>query len=81
MVAHLEYGIIAGGGKGDDALVVQDDIEVLNWIENSCWRKVSANLPVSMYGFTPSIGDDYLYIANYIDDDMVFSTEAYMNTL
>ena len=51
MVAHLEYGIIAGGGKGDDALVVQDDIEVLNWIENSCWRKVSANLPVSMYGF------------------------------
>ena len=77
VVAHLEYVIVAGGGKGDDALVVQDDIEVLNWIENSCWKKVSVNLPVPMYGFTPSIADDYLYIANYIGDDMVFSTEAY----
>jgi len=77
VVTHLEYVIVAGGGKGDDALVVQDDIEVLNWIENSCWRKVSVSLPVPMYGFSPSIADDYLYIVDYIGNDMVFSTEVY----
>jgi len=44
---------------------VQDDIEVLNWIENSHWRKVSIKLPVPMYGFRPTISDDHLLIVGY----------------
>ena len=39
VVSHLEHVIVAGGvrptAEDDDTPVVQDDIEVLNWIENS----------------------------------------------
>ena len=69
VVSHLEHVIAAGGTKptaeDDDAPVVQDNIEVLNWIENSHWRKVSIKLPVPMYGFTPTISDGDLIIVGY----------------
>ena len=69
VVSHLEHVIVAGGGRptaeDDDIPVVQDDIEVLNWIENSHWRKVSIKLPVPMYGFTPTIYDDHLIIVGF----------------
>ena len=69
VVSHLEHVIVAGGGRptagDDDTPVVQNDIEVLNWIENSHWRKVSIKLPVPMYGFTPTISDDHLLIVGY----------------
>ena len=50
-------------------LTVQDDIEVLNWIENSHWRRVAIKLPVPMYGFTPIISDDYLLVLGYAGVD------------
>ena len=69
VISHLEHVIVAGGGRptaeDDDTPVVQDDIEVLNWIENSQWRKVSIKLPVPMYAFTPTISDDYLLVVGY----------------
>ena len=69
VVNHLEYVIVAGGvrptAEDDDTPVVQDDIEVLNWIENSHWMKVSIKLPVPMYAFTPIISDDHLLIVGY----------------
>ena len=67
VVSHLEHVIVAGGDKGNyaDERVTQDDIEVLNWIENSHWRKVSIKLPVPMYSFTPTISDDHLLIVGY----------------
>ena len=64
VVCHLEHVIVAGGGAEDDD-TDHDDIEVLNWIENSHWRKVSINLPVPMYGFAPTIIDDSLFIGKY----------------
>ena len=60
VVSHLEHVIVAGGGLDDDT--DHDDIEVLNWIENSFWRKLSIKLPVPIYGFTPTISDDHLLI-------------------
>ena len=70
VVSHLEHVIVAGGDKGnDDERMTQDDIEILNWIENSHWRKVSIKLPVPMYGFTPTISDDHLLIVGYHDSD------------
>ena len=59
VVTHLEHVIVAGGGSDD---MMHDDIEVLNWVENSHWKKVSIYLPVPMYGFTPIIADDHLVI-------------------
>ena len=63
VVSHLEHVIVAGGGLDDNT--DHDDIEVLNWIENSHWRKVSIKLPVPMYGFKPTISDDHLLIVGY----------------
>ena len=66
VATHLEHVIVAGGVKFDNnTLVVQDDIEVLNWMKNSYWQKVSINLPVPMAGFTPIITDDHLLIVGY----------------
>ena len=69
VVSHLEHVIVAGGvrpkAKDDDTLVVQDDIEVLNWTDNLHWRKVSNRLPVPMYAFTPIVSDDHLLIVGY----------------
>ena len=69
VVSHLEHVIVAGGGRptaeDDDTPVVQDDIEVLNWIENSHWRKISIKLPLPMYSFIPTIVDDHLLIGSH----------------
>ena len=69
VVSHLEHVIVAGGGRptaeDDDTPVVHDDIEVLNWIENSHWRRVSIKLPIPMYGFTPTISYDHLLVGRY----------------
>ena len=74
VVSHLEHVIVAGGGrpkaKDDDTPVMQEDIEVLNWTENSHWRKVSIKLPKPMFGFTPIVYDDYLLIVSYYGADM-----------
>ena len=81
VVSHLEYIIVAGGGRptavDDDTPVIQDDIEVLNWIENSHWRKVSLKLPVPMCGFIPTISDDHLIIVGYSGADIRGYNSAY----
>ena len=81
IVSLLEHVNVAGGGRptaeNDDTLVVQGDIEVLNWIENSHWRKVSIKLPVPMYDFAPTISDDHLLIVGYGGADMNAYNGAY----
>ena len=64
MASYKEYVIVAGG-RSLDGNIVQDDIEVLNWMENSHWSRVSIKLPVPMRTFGPIISDDYLLIAGY----------------
>ena len=76
VVSHLDNVIVAGGGL-DDNMFAQDDIEVLNWIENSHWRKVSIKLPVPMYGFTPTISDDHLIIVGYNIKEIKINKGAY----
>ena len=74
VVTHLEYVIVAGGNSTQG---VKDDIEVLNWIENSHWRKVSITLPVPMWSFTPIIADDHLFIAGYYNFHHKSSNSVY----
>ena len=59
----MEHVIVAGGGLDDDTDL--DDIEVLNWLENSHWRKVSIKLPVPMYNLMLTTHDDHLLIVGY----------------
>ena len=75
VVSHLEHVIVAGGGLDD--YTDHDDIEVLNWIENSHWKKVSIKLPVPTFGFTPTISDDHLLIVGYYDEDTQICKDAY----
>ena len=63
VVSHLEHVIVAGGGLNDDTDL--DDIEVLNWMENSHWRRVSIKLPVPMYNLRVITYDDHLLIVGY----------------
>ena len=74
VVSHLEHVIVAGGGLDDETL---DDIEVLNWIENSHWRKVSIKLPKPMWAFAPIVSDDHLLIVGYAHADFKRSKSAY----
>jgi len=76
VVTHLEHVIVAGGGKfANYTPVVQDDIEVLNWMKNSHWQKV--NLPVPMADVTPIITDDRLLIVGYGTANLRRATNAY----
>ena len=76
VVSHLKYVIVAGG-KSVDYNTIQDDMEVLNWFENSHWRRVSIKLPVPMYEFIPTISDDHLLIVGYCDKDRMANKGAY----
>ena len=80
VVSHLEHVIVAGG-RLDDDILAQDDIEVLNWIENSQWRKVEINLPEPMYGFTPIVSDDHMLIVGYSDARMKGDRSTYKTPL
>ena len=60
VVSHLEHVIVAGGRLDDNTVL--DDIEILNWMKNSHWRRVSIKLPIPMYTFSPTISDDHLLI-------------------
>ncbi|XP_065908240.1 uncharacterized protein [Dysidea avara] len=78
VVTHLEHTIVAGGEKYVNCnVVVQDDVEVLNWMEKSRWQKVSINLPVPMRAFTPIITDDHLLIVDYTAANLKSDKTAY----
>ena len=78
VITHLEHVIVAGGVTDTgDSPVVQDDIEVLNWVENSHWSKVSIRLPVPMYSFTPTISNNLLTIVGYTGADLEGHRNAY----
>ena len=76
VVSYEKYVIVAGG-KSIDGKTVQDDIEVLNWMENSHWKIVSIKLPVPMRAFGPIISDDHLLVLGYAGADGKASKAAY----
>ena len=67
VVTHMEYVIVAGGAKGESAPVVLDDIEILDWVENVQWRKVSVHLPVPMYDPQLTISNDKVFVVGHLD--------------
>ena len=81
VVSHLEHVIVAGGAFEDDKvpeMLAIDDIEVLNWVENLCWRKVPIKLPVPMCLFTPTITNDgHMLIVGYGLTDLKRYGHAY----
>ena len=62
VVTHMEYVIVAGGEIHDD---VSNDIEILDWVENSQWKRISVRLPMPMYALQLTIFSDDLIIVGY----------------
>ena len=76
VVSHQEYVFVAGG-RPRGVNTALDDIKVLNWMENSHWRRASIKLPVPMYEFTPIISDDHLLVVGYGGADGKVKKGAY----
>ena len=64
VVTHLEHVIVAGGASGDGC-TISDDIEVLNWIENSQWKRASVHLPKPMFNLKMTICGENIFIVEY----------------
>ena len=75
IVSHLKHAIVAGGIIPKTKVL--DDIEVLDWMENTHWRTVTVKLPVPMWSFELTISDNNLLIVNYSDADMYIRNDAY----
>ena len=77
VVTHVEYAIVAGGARGDDTPVVLDDIEILDWVENSQWKRVSMHLPVPMCNLKFTIVNDHVFVVGYVNADGYFDNHVY----
>ena len=75
VVTHQEYVILASRSMNEG--IVKDDIEILNWIENSHWRIVSVDLPEPMWNFTPTIANEHIIIVGFSGVRSNRSTNAY----
>lgn len=62
VITCLEYVFVAGGASDNSLL---NDIEVLDWVESSHWRKLSLCLPVPMFNIKPTLSDGNLLIVGY----------------
>ena len=67
VVTHMEYVIVAGGGKGEDTPILLDDIEILDWLENTQWKRVSVHLPVPMFVPQLTVCNDTVFVVGYFD--------------
>ena len=76
-VTHMEYAIVAGGVRGDDTPVVLDDIEILDWVKNSQWKRVAIHLPVPMYNLQLTIFDNHLFVVSFTNADKKFNHHVY----
>ena len=76
VVTHQEYVIVAGG-RSIDSNTAHDDIEVLNWMENSHWRKALIKLPMPMRAFIPIMSDNHLIIVGYTGADGKINKSTY----
>ena len=77
VVTHMEYVIVAGGRRGDDTPVVLDDIEILDWLENSQWKRISIHLPVPMYELQLTVSNEYLFTVGYTNVNRDYDKHVY----
>lgn len=64
VITYMEHVIVLGGIT-DNADTVLDSIEVLDWHENTQWKRVLLTLPTPMWCFTPFICFSQLIIIGF----------------
>ena len=72
IVTHMKHVIVAGGARGDDTLVLLDDIEIFDWLENSQWKRITIHLPAPMFELQLTVSNDYLFVVGYTNANKVF---------
>ena len=78
VLTHMEYVIVAGGSKDDgDTRVILDDIEILDWVANAQWKRVSVHLPVPMCALQLTISNDTVFVAGYINAEVGHDKHVY----
>ena len=63
VVPHGDHVIVMGGEYESNKSL--DNIETMNWQQQSPWREVSTKLPVPMWNIKPTIAGEYLLIVGY----------------
>ena len=68
VVTYNDHVVVLGGTKDNDN--INDDIEVFNWRlaitqKDVQWERSALTLPVPMWGISPTIVDEFLYIVSY----------------
>ena len=77
IITHMEYVIVAGGLSSEDDVYAQDDIEILDWVENSQWKRVTVHLPVPMCNLQLTTSNDHLFIIGYVTTNSCPSKQVY----
>ena len=63
VVVHGDHVMVMGGL--DQSRKILDNIETMNWQQQSPWREVSTKLPVPMRDIKPTIAGEHLLIVGY----------------
>jgi len=68
VVTYNDHVVVFGGTKDNES--INDDIEVLNWRLAAAqrdlkWERAALTLPVAMWGISPAVADEYIYIVGY----------------
>jgi len=63
VVTHCNHVIVMGGEY--KPAKYHDNIEIMNWRQQSPWREVSTELPVPMWAIKPTIAGEHLLIVGY----------------
>ena len=71
VITHLEHVIVAGG-VSENGYTISDDIEVLNWTDNSPqWMRASVHLPRPMFNIKMTTCGDHIFIVGYHNSSRV----------
>ena len=76
VVTHMEHVIVAGG-INDDAPLILEDIEILDWAKNAEWKHVSICLPVPMYYPQLTVCNDNIFVVGYVSTHCNFNKHVY----
>ena len=77
VVTHMKHVIVAGGAKGENTTIVLDDIEILDWVENAQWKKVSIRLPVPIYDSQVTVSNDTVFVVGNFDANLQCDKRVY----
>jgi len=72
IITYNDHVIVMGGKSSPDTIL--DSIEVMNFHQQQQWSEVPVQLPVPMWGITPTISGEYITIVGYENEGSRYTT-------